>query len=74
MNMSKCYKKYIKEWIQSKTKENAKKVLFKIKKYYYTNTTQHCHNIVIWTKQTIDARTNSIKKEVDNLEKTLKTL
>jgi len=26
-----------------KTKENAKKVSFKMKKYYYTNSIQHCY-------------------------------
>ena len=40
MNMSK-YKKFakehIREQIQSKTKKKAKKVLFRMKKYYYTS-------------------------------------
>ena len=43
--MSKCYKrptkKHIKKQTQYKTKENTKKILFKIKKFCYTNPTQY---------------------------------
>jgi len=38
MNISRCYKKYIKEHIKDqtklKTKEKAKKILFKMTKFY----------------------------------------
>ena len=48
MNISKHYKKLIKKYIKNqtnfKTKFKTKKTPFKIKKFYYTNSTQyHCH-------------------------------